>query len=264
MPYIEKKIVSGKLVEIEQYFSLGKRIPRGERRGITSLTQAEQNEKQSEKDFIRQLYCNFDPAHGDMFVTLTFSEAVNHAGAARAFRNFELRAKRYCEKNKTEYKRLSIIEKQGQYHIHMVVSGLSTLPLTELQTLWGHGHVKQRILDDSNNYKDLARYLFRGEKPSKTDPDNENTKPPRYKHAKRWSGTRNIKKPVVTRKVIKRESIMSKLPTAPKGYELLSDWSIYPDDRGYLIRRYAYIKLSSPTPPKKKPSGTRRKPPSRE
>lgn len=245
MPYYEKKIASGDYVEIEQFFFSGKKIPRGEMRGITPPNQAEYNDRQSQKDFIRAVHCNFDPARGDMFITLTFAEAVDHAGASRAFRNFELRAKRHCKKAKTVYKRLSAIEKQGEWHIHMIVSGLSALTPLELERLWGHGRVTVSLLDKANNYKDLAAYLFKPEKPSKTDPTNDNTKPPRQKFSKRWSGTRNLKKPVITTTEIKRESIMSKIPTAPKGYSLFPDWVLSCDAFGHLVRRYAYIRLPS-------------------
>lgn len=256
MPYYEKKIVSGDYVEIEQFFSSGKRIPRGEKRGITPLTQTEYNERQSEKEFIRLLNCNFDPARGDLFATLTFSEAVDHTRAVKAFRNFELRVKRHCGKTKAEYKRLSMIEQQGKWHIHMVLSGLT---LEELRKLWGHGRVTVSPLDKSDNYKDLAGYLFEQEKPSRADPNTDNTKQPRRKFAKRWSGTRNLKKPVVTVAQIKRESVMSKIPTAPKGYALLPDWVISCDACGHLVRRYAYVKLPRKPQSNAKPSGKQRK-----
>ena len=261
MPYYEKEITSGDYIEVEQFFFSGKKIFRGEMRGITPQNQAEYNDRQSKKDFIRSVHCNFNPAHGDMFVTLTFSEIVDHAEASKAFRNFELRAKRHCRKAKTTYKRLSTIEKQGKWHIHMVVSGLSALTPLELEKLWGHGRVTVSSLDKANNYKDLAAYLFSPEKPSKTDLTSNNAKQPRQKFSKRWSGTRNLKKPVITTREIKRESVMRKIPTAPKGCILLPDWVLSCDAFGHLIRQYAYIKL--PRNPRSMNAKKRPKPPPR-
>ena len=119
------------------------------------------------------------------------------------------------------------------------------------------------ILDKANNYKDLARYLFKAEKQGKNPPNTDNAKKPRRKFTKRWSGTRNLKKPIITTAEIKRESIMSKVPTAPKGFTLLPDWVLSCDCYGHLVRRYAYVRLPGENPPKLGAGGKRRKPPPR-
>lgn len=254
MPYYERKIVSGDYVEIEQFYYSGKRIPQGETRGTTPLSQAEYNGRQSEKQFLRMIHCNFAPECGDIFATFTFAEAVDHAEATKVFRNFESRVKRRYANENAEYKRLSALEQQGKWHVHMVISGLPSLTPTEWEQLWGHGRVTVSALNKDNNYKDLSKYLYNDEKPNKADPNGGNTKPPRQRFSKRWSGTRNLKKPkIYPPKLIKRESIMRKPPTAPKGYTLIPDWVLTCDACGYLIRRYAYIRTPSKVPPKGKP-----------
>ena len=44
---------------------------------------------------------------------------------------------------------------------------------------------------------------------------------------------------------IKRESIMRKVPTAPKGYILLPDWEIGCDSWGNLYQRYKCRKIAA-------------------
>lgn len=166
-------------------------------------------------------------------------------------RNFEARAKRYAKKKGTEYKRALIPEEQSTAHFHLIVKGLT---LEEINMLWGLGRVTASILDQFNHYEDLARYLLNQEKPHKTDPAIDNTKPPRPKNARRWSGTRNLKRPVVTVTPIKREGVMRRIPAAPKGCTLLPGWIVSCDAYGHPIKRYSYIK-----PPKKPPRAAGKK-----
>ena len=51
---------------------------------------------------------------------------------------------------------------------------------------------------------------------------------------------------------IKRESIMRKVPTAPKGYILLPDWEIGCDSWGNLYQRYKCRKIAAPGKKKRK------------
>ena len=51
---------------------------------------------------------------------------------------------------------------------------------------------------------------------------------------------------------IKRESIMRKVPTAPKGYILLPDWEIGCDSWGNLYQRYKCRKIAAPGRKKEK------------
>lgn len=258
MPFYEKRIVSGNMVEIEQFFSPiipGKRKPRGARKETTGKDQAKLNQRNAEKQLMRKIWCNFDGARGDLFTTLTYTTPPSDEGRMKKdYRNFIDRANRAAAKKGTTFKCLYVPEEQSQPHLHLIVSGLS---MQEITAIWGKGRVTSSILDNFNSYADLAAYLLRQEKQHKTDSNIENTKKPRKKHTKRWSG-HNLKSPEVTITPITRNGIMKRTPEAPQGYTLLPGWVVYCDTFGHPCRRYAYVKV--PEKPPSKTAKNRRKP----
>ena len=120
------------------------------------------------------------------------------------------------------------------------------VPLDVLTEIWGKGRVTASILDPTNNYKDLASYLAKHEKPQKGDPDGENTKEPRKKFARRWTFSKNLITPKPEYEHIKREDILKKPPKAPKGYYLLPDWEIGCDSWGNLYQHFMCLKIDKP------------------
>ena len=245
MPYVEKRITSGEILEVERYYSpKGNHGKRQAKKAASSVKQIKANAIKTEKELWRVICANFSGRNGDQFNTFTFAEDVNEETAEREKRNFIRRVRRWAKKNGIEnFKYIAKTEKQSRWHIHMIMNGI---PLEILVRLWGRGRVTSSILDDTNNYRDLAAYLSKQMKAAKGDPDKEPEE--RRKYARSWSGSLNLKRPVVEVKEIKRESILKKPPVAPKGYVLLPDWEIGCTSWGNLYQYFKCKKINSPPP----------------
>lgn len=243
MPYREKKIIIGDIMEVRRYHSTkGGSVPRGEKEKQSSPQQQKANSIRTGNELWRVIYINFDGQQGDQFNTFTFAEDIGEEAALRAWRNFTRRVRRYLKKNGLpELKYVYTLEKQGRWHIHAVMNGI---PLEDLVKLWGQGRVTSSILDKTNDYRDLAAYIVKHIEP---EVGSAGEAPEGKKKNKRsWSGSLNLKRPVVIIREIKRESIMRKIPTAPKGYILLPDWEIGCDSWGNLYQRYKCRRIASP------------------
>jgi hypothetical protein len=254
MPYIEQTIKSGDLLEVNRYFSpKGNKGERAASENVSSDKQQAANDKEAERWLVRKLNTNFSRINNDLFATFTYSEDVDEKTARREIKNCIRRLRRYFHRNgMPELRYAETTEKQGRWHHHLIIS---YVPLDVLTEIWGKGRVSVSILDPTNNYEDLAAYLAKHEKPPKGEPDGDNTKEPRRKHARRWTFSKNLKNPIVEEKPITRDSIMKKPPTAPKGYYLLPDWKIGCDAWGNLYQRFKCLKINPPpkaTKPKRR------------
>lgn len=250
MPYYEKKIISGDLLEIERYWTTdaGNRMPRSGNANETRQKQEDLNHQAAQKRLIRLLNANFSGKAGDVFITLTYKKSVEEEQAKKEVVNFIRRVKRYCVKNELpERKYINITEHQGKWHHHII---MNALPMETIIELWGRGRVTISILDKAYNFEDLGRYLLQAEKPSKDNPEIVNTKEERPKHARRWNSSLNLQQPVIEIREIK-QSVVKKQPAAPKGYYLLPNWKMGTDCQGNLYMHFKCAKLEE-TPPKKK------------
>ena len=247
MPYYEKRIRSGKVLEVMTYFATrdGRRIDRGLNERESDEEQAAKNDLEARMQLARILRCNFSREAGDLFVTLTFAGEVSETEAYREERNLYLRMERLRKKKGLEpLKRLAVVEKQGKWHIHLVVNG--GLTLEEVQALWGNrGRVMMSLVDESEGFRDLANYLCREQKPKKGQTDGENQKQQRRKWQRRWHASRNLKKPEVVKKQVKRPPVGQ--PKKISGYRLLPEWSVRSDRFGNL-NTYAQYMREEPKP----------------
>lgn len=243
MPYREKKIIIGDIMEVRRYHSTkGGSVPRGEKEKKSTPGQKRANELRTGNELWSVIYINFDGQQGDQFNTFTFSEDIGEEAAQREWRNFTRRVRRYLKKKELpDLKYVYTLEKQGRWHIHAVMNGI---PLEDLVKLWGRGRVTSSILDKTNDYRDLAAYITKHVQLEKEKAGGEPEE--KRKNKRSWSGSLNLKRPIVTVREIKRESIMCKLPTAPKGYILLPDWELGCDSWGNLYQRYKCRKIASP------------------
>ena len=115
------------------------------------------------------------------------------------------------------------------------------LTLDELRAVWGtRGRLMVSTLDDTYTYEELARYLTRGHKPRRGAEGAENAKTPRRKGARRWHASRNLARPVETKRQIARPPKPGE-PKARKGYRLLPDWYVGCDRLGYVYSYAAYV-----------------------
>ncbi len=242
MPYVERMIISGDLLEVERYYvtSTGRRAPRRTDRTESTPEQTERNNRYAGKRLVRLLNANFS-ARRDLFLTLTHGDSPDEVTAKNRLDKLLKAVRKYCTAHRSELKYIRIDEQQGAWHHHMAISAI---PLEVLEELWPHGRFMVSPLNKSENYRDLVAYLLRDTKASRKNPETENAKQPRRKYARRWSCSRNLVQPTVATKEIKRLSLLRQLPKAPKGYILLPDWYLGSDIMGNLYQSFSCVRIA--------------------
>lgn len=248
MPYFEKRIYSGRMLEVERYYATKGGRPAGSRNAAESAkAQEELNSVQSWRKLWRMLNCNFSRAAGDLCITLRFSRKVDEAEANRQYTAFMRRIRAARKKRELDELRYILIRESqsGRQHAHMVLN--AGLALEDLSQLWGQGMLWGAMLADTDNHKELARYLTQQKKQRKGSSSPENAKDPRKKGKRRWTCSRNLKKPIVKKRACRPVTIHT-MPRAPKGYELTPEVWRDADCQGNMWLRWVCRKLPEATP----------------
>lgn len=191
MPYREKKIYSGNILEVEIYpITLQERKqPRRKKVKLSLPKQKNLNDKNAKKHLIRLVNNNFTD-HQDLSVTLTYDDK-NLPGSEEEARkdvtNFIRRVKHYRKKNNlSDLKYIAVIEYQERednkkpvrIHHHLIMSGMDR---DVIEQLWKKGWANaDRLKADESGYEALGRYI---------------TKDPHG--SKRWTQSKNLKQPKV-------------------------------------------------------------------
>lgn len=190
MPYREKKIYSGKMLEIEIYpiTERERKQPRKRKEKESAPKQKNLNDKNAKKHLIRLINTNFTDF--DLSVHLTYADqSLPHTEdeARRDIINYLRRIKHYRKKNGLsppkyiavyEFKEADKDNQRIRIHHHIIMSGMDRDIAEEL---WGKGRANaDRLKADEFGYEGLARYI---------------TKDP--KGAKRWTQSKNLKQPII-------------------------------------------------------------------
>ena len=205
MPWYNKKIISGNVTEIYYYFSVrktGKRcLPRSVKMNITPEEKQIINIREARLKLTRIINTNF--TNDDVFVRLSYRRNVSDEVALKEFQKFQRRLKYHIRKNNLpELKYVAVTERgQGKPHHHIVMNFTDS---ETIRKIWGNGGMYITNLW-SEDYQDLAEYITK--------------ETIRNEHGKRWSQSRNLKKPDIEVRELKKESRNG--PTVPRGYELL-------------------------------------------
>ena len=233
MPWYERRTTSGNLLEVERYYATrdGRRVRRSANIEESDDDQKIMNDVQAANRLRRILLANFSPDAGDMLVTFTASGEASR-------KRLDAMWKRFVEKTKAERDRRGLPEikwvkvphcQSGRWHFHVVMSG--GIEMETLQELWGkQNRISTSILNLSDNYRGLCKYLLQTEKPRKGETEG-NAREQRAKFKRRWSCSRNLAKPVVKKRPISQRTVMQ-LPKAPKGWRLLQEWTMKTDKFG--------------------------------
>lgn len=222
MPYYRTKILSGDVLEVEEYFSLreqGKKIPRRKGKFIpTSLRQMNLNDKNSKKKLRRLINSNF--RKGDLWIRLSYENEPDFETAVKDFRLFIRRVRDYRKRNGLPpLKYIGITDTEDaegepvRIHHHIIMQDMN---IYDLKALWQLGWVDVRWLYPDGDYSRLANYI---------------TKTARKAHRKRWSQSRNLKKPSVEYQVVKRSPHLLK---PPKGYRAVEQTCIVSEETGTI------------------------------
>lgn len=220
----EKKIKSGKLLEIEFYpiYDNGQRVPtRAPKEKLSKEKQRKLNKKNAEKKLIRIVNANFD--EGDLFCHLTYTAdnaPQSEDKIKKDIKNYIRRIKNYRQKNNLPaMKYLYVIEKseyhtgkhagKANWHIHMFMNEMNR---NIAEGMWYSGTANcDRYQPRSFGPKAAAKYI---------------AKSPAGK--KRFSGSRNLKKPIELKPQDGKTSraVVERMAT------------VRVDDAGYWERRY--------------------------
>jgi hypothetical protein len=190
VPYREKKIYSGKILEVDIYpISIQERKQKRKKKEKVSLPkQKNLNDKNARKHLTRLINTNFTDK--DLAVHLTYSNnslPSSEEEAKKDITNFLRRVKHYRKKNNLEdLKYIAVIEYREQeekkkpirIHHHLIINSMDR---DRVEELWGKGRANaDRLKSDEYGYEALAKYI---------------TKDP--KGSKRWTQSRNLKQPIV-------------------------------------------------------------------
>lgn len=248
MPYVEKIIISGPMMEVERrYETNGGRALGSPNTHEATESQQKINDLQSWRKLTRMIACNFSRAAGDLCVTLTFCHYMSRADARKQYTRF-LRKLRDIRKRRgmDELKYILIDEVQsGRQHAHIIIN--AGVSLEEMTDIWNNlGSVSASVLRDSNNYRDLAAYLLTQHKTRRGSQSDENAKEPRRKNERRWTCSRNLNKPVVKKRACKAVTMktMPSIPRGYRGYNVLPEFERGADNYGNLWIRWTCIRTA--------------------
>lgn len=189
MPFREKRIYSGKYLEIEVYpiTKEERKKSRCKKKKESRKEQKNLNNKNAKKHLTRLINTNF--SEKDIFMTCTYDDInlpSSEEDAKKDINNFIRRIRNYRRKNNiVELKYIAVIEnpvvgksgKVGRVHHHLVMDGAVERDVVE--KLWKKGTCNTRRLRPSEKgFEDLARYISK-------DP----------KGKRRWTQSKNIRQP---------------------------------------------------------------------
>lgn len=210
MPRYRRTIISGDVIEIEEYTcysSQARTYSRGMNMNETDEEKAERNYRDSLKKLARLINCNFK--EGDLFVTLTHRDRVTPKEAERELTNFLRRLKRWRKKHdlsELKYVARTECELKREHH-HLIINDVG---MDVISDLWRLGRVMVSKLEPGGDYTGLAVYVMK-----------EETEPQK----RRWRASKNLEKPVVKIKKLKADRGRKLYP--PKGYRVVESYEYY-------------------------------------
>jgi len=229
MPYYRKYIYSGEVLEMHEYYSIrqsGVYRPRGKNENISTEMQKDINLRNTKKQVDRLLNANFDKK--DFFITHTYEQDTTAEAAERELVNYFRRLNYRCKKLGHEnVKYIAVTESKGRRRHHHIILKCA-LPLDVIMDTWGAGRTHVGRLDNSKDYQGLSRYITK-------DLDIESPK-----GKKRYKASRNLEKPIVVKKTVKK-FVRDWRP--PKGYVYVQHPDYVASDVNGLMRYARAIKI---------------------
>jgi hypothetical protein len=259
--YRVKTIKSGAVCECE-VFPIWNTVeqPKSAKGNSTRKAQRDLNRRNSIKKCTRLADTNFTP--NDCHITLTYDPKYglpDEAQARRDIRNYLRRARIQAARDGRELKYIYVIEyfsgdgRRTQVHHHVLLAGLDR---NEAERLWTKGRRNaDQLQPDNGTLEPLIRYILKS--------------PQSGKGAKRWQGSKNLKKPIMTvadTKITKRqaERLADDIDTA--GVHIFgAQFPTYKIDEiamrrsDFVSGAYCYVKMHKIIPRTKKIQTARRR-----
>lgn len=236
MPHVREICRAGKVVEVEEYYTrryLKKGLQREPNRKPTTEQQMKINEKNAVRDLTRILNTNFSET--DYLLTYTYNaeEPPTVDFAKKEWQKLIRNTRNLCKRNGEAFKYVHVTEWKNKRIHHHIVMSIGNVDIREVKKLWKHGRVKIQVLDNSGQYKKIAEYLIKKTRKTFRDPESP--------CKKRWTPSRNLKKPVISKTIVKDDS-WRKTPRIWKNYTLEDLYTGYSDYTGYPFRKYTMIR----------------------
>lgn len=235
MPYIQTTYIAGNTIEVHKTYSAryGKKITRGKNHSKTPEAVKKYNTEVAERELRLLTNENFRPK--DYYITLTYrrGERPDPETAKKQFRKFIRQLRALYAKDGKELFWVAVTEyKNKAIHHHIIINRHNIGKVIEL---WPYGRAHIQLLDNTGDYAQLASYLIKETCKTFGDADNPNKK--------RWSCSRNLRKPKKTVKIVKADTWRDD-PKPKKGYRIVKE-SVYYDVNpftGYPYQIYRMVK----------------------
>lgn len=236
MPYIHEVIQAGRTEEHRKYYTWYAH-PKGTKREKKSNRSEERirqsNQRQAERKLRGLMNENFKD--GDYLITLDF-----HNHKPRDSTEMQKLVSEFIKKLRYRLKKQDINPKylytmevgpRGSRHVHMMIEKIN---LGEISDNWTYGGVHCTPLYSQGQYGQIASYFMKYA--LKTEQTEEKLV------GKRWYGSRNLKKPKITKKIV-LSNTFRKDPPEKKGWYLDKSSEVRGvTDQGYQYYSYTYIK----------------------
>lgn len=227
-----------------------KRVPR---RKATQEQMTKQNQWKKETYMHRLIRNNFDIK--DYLFTLKWPKGARPTLEAvmKAWKNFAAAMRKAYKKYGAQFKWIHRMEigKNGGRHIHVILNHIDGVNMTELvKSKWKAGHINCTPMYEEGNFKDLADYM--------TKPPDEQIEgqlslfeTEEQKAFRKYSVSRNLKKPEEKRKPYSRRTVRDMVINGPKptpGYYIDKNSIVTGVNQftGYSYIRYTEYALPDP------------------
>ena len=252
MAYIDREVFAGRYYSRKQYHT-GRYHPKGEKRkklgNVSPDSVAKANMKRATEHLTWKLNENFEV--DDWWVTLTYERENKTRDADQMQQDFNafMKAARKLYKDKDATLRFCSVMRvgiRGSRHFHLVMNSLDLAKRErtdfrkDLKKAWPFGFVKIVPVwdrDDSGVFDFIAKYMIEESEITRKALNRPNMK--------RYSCSRNLRPPTVSRKIVKRSGTFNCRPRIPKGYKLLKDSErLEADAWGHLSYSYTCIRIT--------------------
>ncbi len=243
MPYYEEICAAGKTIEYSKYHSY--RYPcKGERRGkkirATCEAQEKINQRQAEKKLRRLMNHNF--CDDDYLIKLDYDKLLrpkDSVGMQQDMKDFLKRLRKVYKKNDQVLKYIYVKEigPKGAHHVHMMVSCCGDKNIAAiLKECWVKGGVHIDPLNTDGQYAKIASYFVKyADKTIKTEGKLV---------GKRYYPSKNLERPKVIKRIIRRVNTFYEKIREKRGYYLEPDSILSGQTRdGYDYFSYTLHKI---------------------
>lgn len=238
MPYNEKTIIAGPIIEKYKYHSSrfpGQRLQKGKNKDKTKLPQWKVNERNAIKWLYYLILNNFKEE--DIRMDLTYAgEEPDEKRAYKDLTNFIARLKRLYKKHGQELKWIATTECKGhRTHHHILINNIG-LGRRDLAPVWPFAKVSYKAFRFyDGGYEDaqrVAAYFVKETKETYCQAD--------AVQRQRWRASRNLEPPVIITKVIQSKT-WRETPRPVQGYYLKDLENGWRDD-GYPYQSYRLVR----------------------